>query len=387
MVRKEGKQPGKRKTAASKKKTKKTSTPIDFRDLDTWAGLVRYLGADCELLNYEPLYAMPMQLIDLVKKELPELLVGMEGRERRMTRFCAERDIIGFAWQRGISSFLLHTRPVGAVNRDTLRILNEARRKGEELAGYSESDVRSMLEDLETRSRDVDSRLAGYAGWLMSTPQFMEELGELKEQGASIVSEARGFPMISWLHDDATLKAAGRLGRTSRKESAFRNDYRDFCKKWCLNRLMTWELPEPTGPSGCRLVAGIIPDLAQQGVGVFIPYGFVNPTEIDLSQLVRDLRTGTAPEHLRDWVDGGLQERTGAGFRRFAQFFAFKHYWEIIESRHGSRLGGKRTLLKQILGKFLCSQDRYTDPQEHGKDLGRKLYTMLNRSRTEIEDR
>jgi len=381
------KQPVAASKTKKKAKTKKKSASIHPRNLDTWAGLVRYLGEDCELLDYEPLHAMPMQLIDLVKKELPEFLVGMEKKERRLTKLCAEKDIIGFAWQRGVSSFLLHTRPVDAVMPDTLEILNEARCEGKELAAYSESDVRSMLEDLEVRSRDVDSRLAGYAGWLMTTPQFLHELSQLKGRGATIVAEAREFPQISWLHDDATLGAAGRLGEMSEDESAFRNDYRDFCKRWCLNRLVTWDLPEPTGPSGCRLVAGIIPDLAQQGVGVFIPYGFVNPTEIDLSQLVRDLRTGTAPEHLRDWVDEGLQERRGAGSKRFAQFFAFKHYWEIIESRRRSRLRKRRTLLKQIFGKFLCSQDRYTDPQEHGKDLGRKLYTMLNRSRCGLEDR
>ena len=393
MARKAGKQVRKQQVTASKKKTAKKmekSTPIDFRDRDTWPGLVRYLGEDCELLNCEPLYAIPMALIDLIKKKLPKLLVGMEGKERRLTRFCAERDIIGFAWQRGVSSFLLHTRPVDAVNKDTLQILNEARCKGGELAGYSESDVRSMLEDLETRSRDVDSRLAGYAGWLMTTPQFLEELGELKDKWSVMVSETGGFPKISWLHDDATLRAEGRLGRMSKKESAFRNDYRDFCKRWCLNRLVTWGLPEPTGPSGCRLVAGIMPDLAQQGVGVFIPYGFVNPTEIDLSQLVRNLRTGTAPEHLRDWVNGGLQERTGAGFKRFAQFFAFKHYWEIIELRHGSRLRGERggrSKLKHILGRYLCGEGSWTSRRNKGRGLGRKLYTMLNSSRRALENR
>ena len=369
-------------TASKKKaKAKKKPTPIHPRNLDTWAGLVRHLGEDCELLNYEPLYPMPMGLIDLIKRELPELMVGVEKMERRLTRFCEGPDIIGFAWQRGVSSFLLHTRRADAVMPDTLEVLNEARREGGELYGHSESDVKAMLKDLEVRSRDVNSRLVGYAGWLMSTPQFLQELNELKNKGEAIVSEAREFPQISWLHDDATLKAVDRLGEMSEAEAAFRNHYREFCKKWCLNRLVTWELPEPTGPSGCRLVAGIIPDLAQQGVGVFIPYGFVNPTEIDLSQLVRDLRAGTAPEHLRDWVDRGLQERRGAGSKRFAQFFAFKHYWEIIESRHGPRLRKRRTLLKQALGKYLCGEGGWTSPEDTGRALGGKLYTMLNRSR------
>ena len=377
----------------AKKKAKKTpetetrSAPIHPSDFDTWAGLVRYLGEDCRLLDYEPLYPMPMQLIDLITQGLPGLLGDMEDNERHLTRFCEEPDIIGFAWQRGVSSFLLHTRPVDMVMPDTLEILNEARREGEELAGSSESDIRSMLEDLEVRSRDVDSRLAGYAGWLMTAPSFLEELSELKGKGAAIVSEAREFPMISWLHDDAALVAAGRLGEMSEDESDFRNHYREFCKKWCLNRLVTWELPEPTGPSGCRLVAGLAPDLAQQGVGVFIPYGFVNPTEIDLSRLVRDLKTGTAPEHLRDWVDEGLQERRGAGSKRFAQFFAFKHYWEIIESRHGSRLRKRRTLLKQALGKYLCGEGGWTSPEDTGRSLGGKLYAMLNRSRCELDNR
>jgi hypothetical protein len=243
-----------------------------------------------------------------------------------------------------------------------------------------------MLQDLEKRSRDADSRLAGYAGWLMSTSQFLQELSELKSKGEDIVSEAREFPQISWLHDDATLKDAGRLGRMSKKQSAFRNEYRDFCKRWCLNRLVTWEFPEPTGPSGCRLVAGILPDLAQQGVGVFIPYGFVNPTDINLSQLVGDLRKCTAPEHLKDWVDDGLQERTGAGSQRFARFFAFKHYWELIESRHGSRLGKNKDMLNQVLGQFL-GDDGWADAGNEGRALGRKLYTMLNCSRCEFERR
>jgi hypothetical protein len=363
-----------------------TPVPVALRDTDTWAGLVRCLGEDCELLDYEPLHAMPMQLIDLVKKELPALLVGMEKKERHLTEFCAERDLIGFAWQRGVSSFLLHTRPVDMVLPHTLETLNEHLREGEELYGYSRSQVETMLADLEGRSCDVDSRLAGYAGWLMSTPQFLEELSELKGKGAATVSKARGFPMISWLHDDATLKDAGHLGRIPKKKSAFRNDYRDFCKRWCLNRLVTWELPEPTGPSGCRLVAGITADLAQQGVGVFIPYGFVNSTNMDLSKLVKELRECTAPEHLRDWVDSGLQERKGAGSKRFARLFAFKHYWELIESRHGSRLGKNKEVLKQVLGTFL-GDDGWADAGKQGRALGQKLYTMLNRSRREFERR
>jgi len=377
-------------TASKKKaKTKKKSASIHPRDFDTWAGLVRYLGEGCELLNYEPLHAMPMRLIDLVKKELPELLVGMEVKERRLTKFCAERDIIGFACQRGVMSFVLHTRSVDAVNKDTLRTVYEGFRasRNEKEANYTKSKVKSMLEDMERKSRDVDSRLVGYAGWLMSTPQFLAELSELKGRGADIVSKAREFPIISWLHDDETLRAAGRLGSMSQEESDFRNDYRDFCKKWCLNRLVTWDLPEPTGPTGCRLVAGIIPDLAQQGVGVFIPYGFVNPTEIDLSQLVRNLRDCTAPEHLRDWVDGGLQKRKGAGSKRFAQFFAFKHYWELIETRYGQRLGRRKCVLKHTLGKLLCGEGSWTSARDKGHALGNKLYTMLNSSRCELKNR
>jgi hypothetical protein len=399
MVRRAKKQIQKPQATTSKEKAKKKakkkskagakSAPIHPRDFDTWAGLVRYLGEDCELLDHEPLYAMPMQLIDLVKKELPELLVGMEKKERRLTKLCAEKDIIGFAWQRGVSSLLLHTRCADAVNADTLKTVYEGFRASQDKkeAAYTKLQVKLMLGKLEKRSRDVDSRLAGYAGWLMSTPQFLEELSELKGKGAAIVSEAREFPQISWLHGDATLRDAGRLVRMSRKESAFRNDYRDFCKKWCLNRLVTWELPEPTGPSGCRLVAGIIPDLAQQGVGVFIPYGFVNPTKIDLSQLVKNLRGCTAPEHLRDWVDEGLQARKGAGSKRFAQFFVFKHYWEIIESRYGEWLWKKKGGLKHILGKFLCGEGSWTSPRGKGHALGGKLYTMLNRSRRELENR
>jgi hypothetical protein len=388
MADRTSKQIRKQRVTAPKKKSKKKSKattksePMRPRDLDTWAGLVRYLGEDCELLNHEPLYAMPMRLIDLVKKELPELLVGVEKKERSLTRFCEGPDIIGFAWQRGVSSFLLHTRPVDAFNRDTLETLCE----GEELAGYSEVQVEVWLKNLEARSRDVDSRLVGYAGWLMSTPQFLQELSELKGKGAAVVSEAREFPMISWLHDDAELRAEGRLGRTSKKKSTFPNEYKDFCKKWCLNRLVTWELPEPTGPSGCRLVAGIIPDLAQQGVGMFVPYGFMNPTEINLSQLVKKLRAGTAPEHLRDWVDDGLQERKGASFERFAQFFAFKHYWEIIETRYGSRLRKKRGKFKHILGKFLCGKGSWTSARDKGRALGNKLYTMFNSSRCELKN-
>ena len=96
MAHKAGKQIRKQHVTASKKKTNETSktdTPV-FRypdHLDTWAGLVRYLGEDCGLLDCEPLYAMAMQLIDLVTKGFPGLLGDETIRQNRQRR-AGDRD-------------------------------------------------------------------------------------------------------------------------------------------------------------------------------------------------------------------------------------------------------------------------------------------------------
>ena len=69
--------------------------------------------------------------------------------------------------------------------------------EGEE--GITDAKLQLWLERLHEKTSPIYENLRGYAGWLITNPQYRKELLDLRQQGEELVASAGTFPAIFWL--------------------------------------------------------------------------------------------------------------------------------------------------------------------------------------------
>ena len=120
-------------------------------------------------------------------------------------------------------------------------------------AGWPEA-VRREMRSLEREAGRVSVRLKGYAGWLLTEPVFLEERRGLAERWRALPGRDRPrFPLRrgdfhTELHEELRTAAPG-------AGEAFGTAFFQFCERWGLAAMASWDLPEPQGrcsPTSCR---------------------------------------------------------------------------------------------------------------------------------------
>ncbi len=102
-------------------------------------------------------------------------------------------------------------------------------------------------------------RRTATAGMVICKPAFLEERDELKSLWQKLSStEQPAFPLIrSPVIPVEYLQALGThfpdSSAYSQEVEQFTRKFDQFCDKWCLMRMITWDLPDPKGPSDNKL--------------------------------------------------------------------------------------------------------------------------------------
>jgi hypothetical protein len=174
-------------------------------------------------------------------------------------------------------------------------------------------------------------RLKGYIGWLLTEPAFLDDCRALASRRDALPPADRpGFPLRRGLFHPslpvdfrATASEAG---------AAFATAFFEFCDRWGLAGMASWDLPEPQGPLFPNPLPPGAPALPRQAVHLVIPVHYPLTGDDDL--LTRILQEQQCLADL-----AGLP-RSAAGLphhKAYATILEVVHWERVITGRLGPR--------------------------------------------------
>jgi hypothetical protein len=165
-------------------------------------------------------------------------------------------------------------------------------------------------------------RSKGYIGRLVTDRLFVRGRDELRTAWLALPDAERpAFPLSRTIVS---------VRRSSQAVADFLTRLVDFCDRYGLLRLVSWELPDPVGP--LLPASGLPPHiLGARGVVIGLPTHFAPanqeelPKRIASAQQDRIRRTGLDPTCL-----------TPRAAETYAHLFEIEHYTQVVEGRYGT---------------------------------------------------
>jgi hypothetical protein len=210
------------------------------------------------------------------------------------------------------------------------------------LTPFSRSDSALAASLSDSQIQVVNERLAsfteiacGYAGWLMTNPDFLSELNLLVETFGDQMrrwgTALTGLPIPS-TQPPGMFNPTNEDGWTEYDSAVV-----EFCIRWRLRGLAGPRIPIPMQP----MVSGQFPltitaQLMRAG-GVFNwPDTFPLFARDELRDLLADaLRSSGSSGHLDDWYRIiGSSNRAKNEIRKLERRFQFRHFWSLLRERH-----------------------------------------------------
>jgi hypothetical protein len=277
--------------------------PLNFRGkAAAWAEFARRHAGN-PFLKLDPLYALPLKLIEAIKRKARGFF---EPEEESFERELARLD-------RGDPK----RRPIRARGR--LRdLLGEKKRKA------------------------LEARIQGYTGWLVTSALFRAERDDLRRDWGEQVEAWGRFPASGWTDQQWRERLAGVDGPIK--------TFRDFYNRWGLERFETWDLPRPLGPEYYGLTGQDASTLSEAGVTVFLPWHLTRDRALTLQDLTGPLKRARDLRHLRGWVDKGKGD---LGYRRYRRLYLLYRYeYLALVARYGEDLGRKKGALDRAFAWY-----------------------------------
>lgn len=238
------------------------------------------------------------------------------------------------------------------------------------LRGDREADIDEVFRQDAKETELIQSRQEAFAGWLVCNRQYRTELRLLRNAWESVVREHGGFPVVP-------RRPGTDEGRpTPVVPDRFFEAWAGFLRRWCLDTLLTWDLPAPVHTRFGSAEPDEIKYLAEAGVVLFLPWYLLRERQLNLQQIAQRIRFEAAPEHLRGWLLRGPQgdeEVLGdLGFQRL--LWLYRYHELVLSRRYQSQCEDNLERLDRALGRAMGNRDG---------ELVRKLRQRLRR---ELQD-
>jgi hypothetical protein len=230
--------------------------------------------------------------------------------------------------------------------------------------------VRGEIPQLAKRAADAAVRLKGYAGWLLTEPDFLRDCRSMAERWNALPDQDRPrFPLRRGsFHSNLPEEY-----RTTASDAglAFETAFFDFCDRWGLAGMASWDLPDPQGAFFPDLLSPNAPALPQQGLHLFLPIHYPLTGDDDLLARILQEQRSLARQ-------AGLP-RSAAGlphYRAYATILEVLHWERVITDRVGParRPRGFVGLIKEAIAEALHITD-------HQVDKWRKAISTCRRGR------
>jgi len=299
-------------------------------------------------------YCLPSRLLDLAKEVDIELFdADALCFERSFAVWCEKHHFAGLFGGRPLPAGPLDLEDVYARADHHL-----ARKRSARLGSVAteESLLGDEPEYEATAEAVVRDRLRGYVGWLVTNPEYLEGRNRLRALAANVGRALAGkFPEPAWAAEGQA------SSQRHAKGDAFIEAYRRFCARWCLQGLLSWDLPEPMGPQirhdGSEAAPGPV-----AGLRIFLPVTLRVPKALLAPQRLAQSRkqildtpaSGPSPSyaHLKKWLD--LDVRSRANQRsRFSDLFVIWFYWRVLRKRYAPAIHGHTPDVHYILNSLV----------------------------------
>ena len=213
---------------------------------------------------------------------------------------------------------------------------------------FDELDIQFTREltDREKEQKIKSSRFAlAYCGWLVQQSEYWGDVEALKSDFRDELFKS-GVPRQPDLQFES-------LDTVSQEVSALACETKKLCEKWRIANFTTIEKPVPLQPT--ILIRELSPSQLRKGLIYYaMPdiYPFAGRGEV-VEELEARRAFAEAP-HLKDWFAMvSSSSRTKKRIFTLARQFQVQHFWRVLLSRHSPKIGGKKTVLQEMLGESL----------------------------------
>lgn len=194
----------------------------------------------------------------------------------------------------------------------------------------------------------------GYAGWLLTQQDFLEEHDRLLGQWTNFIARC-GIPRVGPTIERATTVAVI-PGKDEEQVAKFVEEFSMFFSRWRLQGLAGPYLPIPLQPlfAGC-LPATIVRQLEDVGGIFFLPDTFPIPSRDELRGLLEDAIHGESPAaHLAPWMSIVRASNPARNkISQHARRLKLQHLWCVLHQRHAQALCGQVNRLEEVFARYL----------------------------------
>lgn len=312
-------------------------------------------------------YTLPAGLWDALTRALGEQQFDSEllRMERAFSELCGDHSMNVGVWEgRWVNYSGLRPLPAASVSDEEARA-----------AGRDPIAVNNALRiHQESNAPAIYRFQGGYAGWLLTNQQFLNEHDVLLAEHAAVVR--RWGTHHAGFVPPGQLLLPGTNPADDPQWPEFNSACEAFFTRWRLLRLAGPYLPVPLPV----LLAGSFPwtvteQLMRAGGVFYLPDTMPVPSRDQLRGMLEcALHRGERPEHLEEWltlVRGSNPARNPLD--RFARLFQVQHFWRILHERHRASLQNRLVHAEGAMAEFsgVSAETMRTDFREIRRRLGR----------------
>jgi hypothetical protein len=257
-----------------------------------------------------------------------------EIAERDFAALCDWHDSIGISADRFLRYPLLRPQLPWPPKHDLKKFLS---------LGWTQSDI-AVVNNMSDPTRKINSRLRSAAGRLICMPSFLTDRDALRQRWDELSPTVRPLLPIA---KTSRISPSARplLVEAPRPLIDFALEFDEFCDKWQLLGMTTWDLPSVRGP---QWAPALTPDkvVIQGGTCLSTPWHFPVLCEDGLGPLLE-------MEHRQRIAELGIDDE--AAWETYARLFEV-FYWEnVLSGRYerSRRKSGFVTAMQSLIAAIL----------------------------------
>ena len=335
-------------------------------------------------LEHDAICALPEPLINALKLEITDFF---SKQEEQFERDLAQVTSGGFFLRHPFSYSPLKGPLLDDGTDENFRKLAERQRK-------SDQQIKQMLvEDMEQHGRSaprieehfatkdkIEEKIAdrkwGYAGWLVTNPDFRKECIDFRNCWEHWIREIGGFP-------EYPTDFMGRSPVVPKAVRAFYDDYTQFYQRWCIHTFATWDLPIPMRAGIATPIFYPLSQVSEAGMALFIPWYLLRDQTFKLQNLAKHERFSRGPDHLQGWF---RRDRNRWGHERLRTMLKVFYFVELcLKRRYPDQIDRRTEELDYALSRLLFqSPDPRAAPlrevesiRKVRQEMGRRLKSCL----------
>jgi hypothetical protein len=284
----------------------------------------------------EAVYALPHALTSLIAKKLPRFFAPEEEQFERDLADAGAGFFKGWAFAYPPLGSTGTTSPpselderVDASTKRVLQLLEDDMKS----RGVSEPQIRADLERSHRELEVTEEVRWGYAGWLVTSPEFRRQCQHIK--AGAVDGNPPRLPLTFTGYADEPTTTEGVLAQ-------------QFLRSWAVEGFATWELPIPLRPELSSPALYDIRSIAGAGVTVFVPWYLLRHRTIDLYALFDARQRQHMPPHLGEWFNNSKW-----GPPRYLRMLRLYVYLELgLRRRYANRVERAVRRIDECFGQF-----------------------------------